>query len=200
MDLNASCQSPPPERIAAHKITPILTLYQQSFYYRGPGPGQVLAVITATSQRQQPSAAMAFSQQFQTLCSMSMRLCRIFQVSDWVAGQTVGATLQQDKLRFCPIKECFRRFPCLEKDLITGTGRHRNVQFGTGSRTATGFFHSTGPGIEVAAIFVEVHKHKIRVVLEGVEHAIAVMRIDVDRRRAEFRTAGAGSRWRSRNR
>ncbi|GMQ87569.1 MAG: hypothetical protein BMS9Abin08_0773 [Gammaproteobacteria bacterium] len=123
---------------------------------------------------------MAFGQQFQTLCSMSMRLCRIFQVSDWIAGQTVGAALQQDKFRFCLIEEYFRRFPCLEKELIVGTGRHRNIQFGTGSRTATGFFHSTGPGIEVAAIFVEIHKHKIRVVLEGVEHAIAVMCIDIN--------------------
>ncbi len=63
---------------------------------------------------------------------------------------------------------------------IVGARRQRQIELGALRAPRPVSSAAPVPGIEVAAVLVQVGEDHRGVVLEGVEHAIAVMRIDVD--------------------
>ena len=72
----------------------------------------------------------------------------------------------------------------VEEARIVRTRRQWQVELGSLRGSATRFLLTAGAGIQVAAILVQVGEDHRRVAFEGVEDAVAVMRIDVDIRDA----------------
>ncbi len=69
--------------------------------------------------------------------------------------------------------------------MLRETGRHprpahRDIELGAPSPPRAGLLGGTGPRIEETAVLVDVRKDQVGIVLEAVEHAVAVMRVDVD--------------------
>ncbi len=63
---------------------------------------------------------------------------------------------------------------------IAGAGGQWHVELGAGGRAAAALGRRPGARIERLATLVQVGDDDLRVVLEGVEHAVAVVRVDVD--------------------
>ena len=101
------------------------------------------------------------------------------QVCDRIADDRVGTALQEDQLRFRGIEVLLHLVPSSEKRRVVGAGRQRNVQLRTRSRTAAGLAAAAGAGIQKASVLVQIGIEHIGIFLEGIEDAVAVMRVDV---------------------
>ena len=111
---------------------------------------------------------------------MRMGRWRVLQVGNGVAGDAVGTALQQDELGRMRIHKGLRPVPGGEKSLIPGLHVHGQVEFHAPARPAAGLLRSSRAGVEVATILVQIGKYQFGIILEGIEHAITVMRIDID--------------------
>ena len=113
---------------------------------------------------------------------MRVRVFGEAQVRDRIAFEAVGAALEQDELGRpgAQVVLDLRARPRGSRSSLApgGSGRFSFVP----TRRARRRFRRAAPGagIQVAAVLVEVGEQQIRIVLERVEHAVAVMRIDVD--------------------
>ena len=70
--------------------------------------------------------------------------------------------------------------PGLEEHRVVGARRQRNVELRSLRGAAPGFAAAARAGIQKAPVLVQVDELELGVGLERVEHAVAVMRIDVD--------------------
>ena len=65
----------------------------------GPGLGQIGAVITAATERQQATIAVPIGQRRQLECRSGMAGAGQLQMRERITGHAVRTTLQDDKLR-----------------------------------------------------------------------------------------------------
>src|SRR5215831_8218532 len=94
--------------------------------------------------------------------------------------QAVGTALEQEELRLEPPQMRQHPRPGDRKRFVTVTWGKRDVEFGALCLAAAGFVCRARARIKVAAILVDVGEDQIRIVFVGVEHAVAVMHVDVD--------------------
>ncbi len=116
--------------------------------------------------------------------SVRMRCFGQPQVRDRVARETVRAALEQHELRLMPFQVGFDRGPGRHEFLVAGARRQRQIQLGAACRTEAGLLGRAGARIEGPAVLVQVGENHSGIVLERVEHAVAVMCVDIDVRNA----------------
>ena len=63
---------------------------------------------------------------------------------------------------------------------VVGARGHREIQLRSLRGAATGLIGSTCTGVQITPVLMHVREDDSRVVLERIEHTIAVVRIDVD--------------------
>ena len=102
------------------------------------------------------------------------------KVRDRIAAERVGPALQQDQLGFRGLEIALGFLPGLEEHRVVGARRQRNVQLRSLRGAAPGFAAAARAGIQKAPVFVQVDELELGIGLERVEHAVAVMRVDVD--------------------
>ena len=102
------------------------------------------------------------------------------EVRQRVTGEAVGTALQQDELGALRLEELERRPPSGIERGVVGTRRERRVVLRTGRCALARLRGAAGPRVEVTAVLVQVDERDRRIVLEGVEHAVAVVGVDVD--------------------
>ena len=112
--------------------------------------------------------------------SVRVSFGRQLQVRDRIAGQRVGAALQQDQLGLGFLEIALDFLPRREEHRVVGARRQRDVELRAGGGAAARLAAAPGAGIEIAAVLVQVREQHVGILLEGVEHAVAVMRVDVD--------------------
>jgi hypothetical protein len=110
---------------------------------------------------------------------MRVRFRGVAQVRDRIARERVRAALKQDQLRGGSVDIPLDFLPRLEKRVVARARRHRNIELRALGRAAAGLAAATGTGIEKTAVLVQIGKREVGIALERVEHAVAVMRIDV---------------------
>jgi energy-dependent translational throttle protein EttA len=115
---------------------------------------------------------------------VGMRLLGEREVRDRVSGQAVGAALEDHEVGRMPLEVGFDDRPGGEKLCIAGARRQGKVELAAGGGARSDLVGGSGAGIQEASVLVRVGDHERRVVLEGVEHAVAVMGVDVDVRDA----------------
>ena len=123
--------------------------------------------------------AQFFGQRGEIARGPAMGFGREPHVGDGVPFDAVGARLEQDELglELAQVREHPR--PLGGKDRIVRTRRHGNVELGARRRAAADFLLATRAGVQVAAVLVDVGEYQVRIALESVVHAVAVVRIDV---------------------
>src|SRR5918994_6589033 len=109
-----------------------------------------------------------------------MRSCGVAQMGDGIAFETVGPALQNDELRFEFFEMRDDTRPCGSESGVIGVRQHGNIEFGAASHPPTRFLRCAGSGVKISPVLVQVGKDYPLVFLEAVEHAIAMMRIDID--------------------
>lgn len=109
-----------------------------------------------------------------------MRLLSPAKVCDRIAFETVGAALHQDELGFRRLQIRLNPFPGAMKVRVVSARRERNIEFRAAGFARTGFFRCARSRIQIAPVFVNVGQNKVRVVLKSVEHAVAMVGVDVN--------------------
>ena len=99
---------------------------------------------------------------------------------DRIALETVGTALHDDELRFAGFEVLLHALPDQRKFCVVGAGGQRHVQLGPARRAGAGLISGAGPRVQEATILVNIGKQGVRIILETVEHAVAVVRVDVD--------------------
>ena len=124
------------------------------------------------------------------------------KMSEWIAVETVRAALQDKKFRLEFFYMRFGSFPLFEKffvagagprslavadfngdskpDIVTGAGRHRNIEFGSGGFALPGLLRPAGPGVKKAPVFVQINEDEIGILVVRIKHAVAVMHVDIN--------------------
>jgi len=102
------------------------------------------------------------------------------QVRDRVAFEAVRAALEQDEVGTAGAQVVLHLLPSRVVVLVARTGWQRQVEFRAERRADAGFLRHPGAGVEIAAVLVQIREQQVRVVLECVEHAVAVVRVDVN--------------------
>ena len=130
---------------------------------------------------------------------MAMRLFRQLKVGDRVAAKAVGAALKQDELRREALEMGFDCGPGGEKLGVAGARRQGQVELAAGRRTRARLACRARARVQEAAVLVGIGKDQRRVILECIEDAVPMVRIDVDVRNARepvSRASGARRRRR----
>ena len=100
-------------------------------------------------------------------------------MGDRVAGQAVRATLEHDEFRPEVGQVGLDPLPGPAELVVAGTRRQGNVQLGAGRGAPAGLLRRPRAGIQEAAVLVDVGEADTGILLEGVEHPVAVVGIDV---------------------
>ena len=109
-----------------------------------------------------------------------MYLWGITQMRERVPLQPVGAALEHEELRLeCPEVRHYPR-PRLRECLIARAGRKRDVELGTFGLASSRFVRVTGARVQEPPVLVDVREDQVRIVLVSVEHAVAMVDVDVD--------------------
>ena len=110
---------------------------------------------------------------------MRVRGRRILELRQWIAFETIGATLKNEELGL----ECFEMRlntrPGLHELGIAGKRRQLYIEFGAFCPALACFIFPTRTGIKRAPILVYIRKNQVGVVLERVKHTIAVVHVDI---------------------
>ena len=109
-----------------------------------------------------------------------MRLGRQAQVRNRITLETVGAALQDHELRGELLQMRHDIRPHGREHAVVRARRQRHVELQAARGALAGFLRHARARIEVAAILVQVGEYHRRVILERIEHAVAVVRVDVD--------------------
>ena len=109
-----------------------------------------------------------------------MGLLGIAKVCYRVTFEAVGTTLKQDKFGFCVIDIGLNSRPGLLKIDVTRAGLHRDIELGATRPSFAGLLGGARARVQVAAILMDIREDKVWVIFETVEHAVAVMRVDID--------------------
>ena len=96
-----------------------------------------------------------------------------------IAGDAVGAGLQQDYFRAEGAQIFLHPRPGAIKIFIIGARRQWDVEFGVRRRTAAGLAGGTGAGIKKPPVFVQIGERQVGIVFKRIKHAVAVMRVNV---------------------
>ena len=109
--------------------------------------------------------------------------CAAAVYSRWVegiAGETVGAALEDDELGFGGVDVGLDPIPGIEEGVVAGAREQRDVELGALGCARAGLVRPPGARIEKAAVLVDVADEDLGIILEGVEDAVAVVGVDVD--------------------
>src|SRR3970040_218336 len=109
-----------------------------------------------------------------------MRFRREPQVRDRVARKRVGTALKQDELGLPLLDIALDFAPRSLKRGICGGARQRDIELGADGYAAARLLARARAGIEKPAVLVQVGEGELGILLEGIEHTVAVVRIDVD--------------------
>jgi sulfate-transporting ATPase len=112
--------------------------------------------------------------------SASVRACRQAQVRNRIALETISPALQKQEFRLEALQVVDHTRPNFRKRRIGGARRQRQVELGAGGGATPCFMHSAGAGIQITSIFMDIGNDHVRVILERVEHPVAVMGVDID--------------------
>ena len=99
----------------------------ECLYDPGPRPGEIPAVISAATGCNYPPAAVPIGQLAKPAGCQRVRLFRVLKMRDRIPFQAVGATLQNDELRFPGIDKRLDSSPGFFEFLVAGARRHRHV-------------------------------------------------------------------------
>ena len=99
---------------------------------------------------------------------------------DRVARKRVGTALKQDELGLPLLDIALDFAPRSLKRGIVGAGRQRDIELGADGNAAARLLARARAGIEKPAVLVQVGEGELGILLEGIEHTVAVVRIDVD--------------------
>ena len=100
-------------------------------------------------------------------------------MGDGVAGQAVGAALEQVEPGPGRAQELLGPRPQAQGDVVAGLRRQGQVELGAGGRALAGLRRRSGARVQIAAVLVEVHDGHRGIGREGVEHPVAVVGVDV---------------------
>src|SRR3984957_1741797 len=145
-----------------------------------PGLGQILAVVAPAPQGQHPPVTAPLCQRREVAGGMPVGAGGEAQVGDGIALQAVGAALQDHEfgVEFLKVRHDAR--PDTFEDLIIRTRGQGQVELHAARSPGTDLLRSARARIKIATILVHVGEHHRRIVLESVEHAVAVVGVDVD--------------------
>ncbi len=96
-----------------------------------------------------------------------------------IAGEPVGAALQDEELRPRRVEEALGLLPCAHELRVAGPGSERQVELGAFRGAASGLVDAAGAGIEELAVLVDIDRDYVRIVFELVEHPVAMVHVDV---------------------
>ncbi len=123
---------------------------------------------------------MAVGQLAQPSGGQCVRFLGVTEMRYRIALEAVRPTLHDDELGRSVVDERFDLAPrCVECNVV-GSGRHRDIEFGSRCRTFAGFLGSAATRIEKPTVFVQVREYDVGVVFESVKNTVAVMCVDVD--------------------
>ena len=109
-----------------------------------------------------------------------MSLLGQVQACNRVSGQAIGAALHDDELGPLRINEVLYTGPGGGKLGISGAWRQRDIELDTARARLARLMRMAGARIEIAAVFVDIGEYEVRVVFERIEHAIAMVGVDVN--------------------
>src|SRR5580700_5526235 len=145
-----------------------------------PGLGEIGAIVATSAERQHPAMSESLGKLRQLACGTAVRCGREAHMGDRVAVDAVRTALQKNELGRESLEVLNHFRPDTGEDRVIRTRGHGNVELGSGRLTATGLGGGARTGIKSVPILVNVGEHHARIVLESVEHAVAVMGVDVD--------------------
>src|SRR5688572_23419533 len=163
----------------------------QDLEHRAPRPGEVPQAVAAAAECHQPPLRMALREHDGAPRGVGMRGRRELQVRERIAGEPVGAALQDAKLRPRCVEEALGRLPCAEELRIAGPGRERQVELCAFRSAASRLVEAPGAGIQELAVLVDIDRDYVRVVFELVVHPVAMVHIDVHVSDAAYTVLGA---------
>lgn len=153
--------------------------YEHRLHHRTPGIGQIIQIVTASPQGQQPTSAMAVSQVTEPGGGMAMGLAAEGQMGDRIAGDTIGTALQQNELRLRFFYKALHLLPCLQEELIIRPRWQRDIELGPFRLTCASLLHRACSRVEKTAILMQIDENQIRITLESIEDAITMVGINV---------------------
>ena len=110
---------------------------------------------------------------------MGMGLGAVLEMGKRVACNTIGPTLQDNEFRLCLGDELFHPGPDQKKGLVIRTGQHGDIKFGSSGCVFAGLAAKARAGVEKTAIFMQISKDQIRILLECIEDTVTMVGIDV---------------------
>src|SRR3569623_805084 len=144
-------------------------------HHRRPRPCEIAAIVTAAAERQQPAGAHFVGELRKPRGGVAVGGGRVEEMRERIVGDAVCAALQNDELGPEAAQSFLDLSPCGEECVIGGARPQRNIEFGAARRARARLFASAGAGLERAAVFVDVGYEYPGVVLDRVEHAVAMM-------------------------
>ena len=123
---------------------------------------------------------MALGDRAQSRRGMAVRVLGEPQVGDGVAGEAVGAALEDHELGRMPLEMRLDHGPRGQEFVVARAGRQGQVELAAHGRAGADLVRRTGARVQESPVLVRVGEDQRRVVLEGVEDAIAMVRVDVD--------------------
>ena len=97
-----------------------------------------------------------------------------------ISSDAVRPALQQQKFGLETFQMTQNLVPGRREGRIVRARRERQVELGAYSLSPAALIGAAGAGIEKSTIFMDVGEDHLRIVLESVKHAIAVVCVDVD--------------------
>ena len=115
----------------------------------------------------------------QITCGAAVPLGAERQMRKRITGDTVGAALQDDELGCVVLEVAHDLRPGALERRIVGARCERQVELGPRRRPAPALLGAARARVQEPAVLVQVGEDHLRVALEAVIHAIAVVRVDV---------------------
>ena len=109
-----------------------------------------------------------------------MRFFGQAQVRDGVTLQAIRPALHQDELGFGFLQVGLHPCPRAVKVAVIGARREWNIEFRATRPAGSCLFGGAGARIQKTPVFMDVGEYQVRVILESVKHAVAMVRIDID--------------------
>src|SRR5690242_618556 len=146
----------------------------------GPCAREIAEIVTAPAECHQPAPGGLPGEIDERPGRMRVGCGRQGEMAKRVASQAVGAGLQNEELGLVTLDMGEDALPGGEEILVTRARRHREIELRAFCFAGPGLSCRACSRIEKAPVFVDVREYQIRVGLVAVEHAVAVMNVDVD--------------------
>ncbi len=149
-------------------------------HHARPCSSDIAAVITPATRSDNSARAVFIGQPAKAGRSARVRFLGQAQVRYWIALEAVCAALHDYELRPGSVDVFFNPLPGGVEIRIVRAGHKRNIEFRAARLALASFLGSARTRIQVATVFMDIGKYQIRVFLETVENAIAMMSINID--------------------